>query len=173
MLEIVESGFEQRHVAAELVDEERRDACAMRRFEQLDRADELREDAAAIDIADEHDRRLGALGHLHVHDIARLQVDLGGRAGAFDDDEVVTLRAGAASAVARSTSRSSGLRRWYSAKCIRATETARAPPPAIAVPLSGLSRIGFMSTCGRDARGLGLHGLRAADLAAVGRDERS
>ena len=58
-------------VAAELVDDEAGDARALVGLEQLERADERGEDAAAIDVADEQHRRVGEPRDVHVDDVAR------------------------------------------------------------------------------------------------------
>ena len=79
----------RRRVAAELVDHERRDQLALLRREQLHVADQAGEHAAAVDVADEQHRALRVEGHLHVDDVLVAQVDLGRAAGALDDDEVV------------------------------------------------------------------------------------
>ena len=52
------------------------------------RADEAGDHAAAVDVADQHDRHVGGAGEAHVGDVAGAQVDLGGRARAFDQHEV-------------------------------------------------------------------------------------
>ncbi len=51
-------------------------------------ADELGDDAAAVDVAEEDDGDVCGGGEAHVGDVARAEVDLGGAACAFDDDEV-------------------------------------------------------------------------------------
>ena len=51
-------------------------------------ADELGDDAAAVDVADEDDGDGGGAGEAHVGDVVGAEVDLGGAAGAFDEEEV-------------------------------------------------------------------------------------
>ena len=51
-------------------------------------ADQARDDAAPVDVADEHDRNAGRLGEAHVGDVAGAEVDLGRAAGALDEDDV-------------------------------------------------------------------------------------
>ena len=51
-------------------------------------ADEAGDDAAAVDIADEHDRHVGRLGEAHVGDVAGAEIDLGRAAGALDQHDV-------------------------------------------------------------------------------------
>ena len=51
--------------------------------EQRPRAVERGEDAAAVDVADDHDRQAELAGQAHVDVVARAQVDLGRGAGAL------------------------------------------------------------------------------------------
>ena len=51
-------------------------------------ADHLRDHAAALDVADEHDRHIGAPRKTHIGDVVGAQVDLGRAAGAFDQHEI-------------------------------------------------------------------------------------
>jgi hypothetical protein len=55
----VEAGPQERHVAAKLVDQQAAHARALVRFEQVQRPQQGGEDPAAIDGADEQDRRVG------------------------------------------------------------------------------------------------------------------
>ena len=131
------------------------------------RADQAGDDAAALDVADQHDRHVGRLGKAHIGDVAAPQVDLGRAAGAFDQDEV-GLRAQAARscpappAAARACAAGS---RAPSACPTRWPCTITCAP----VSVSGFSSTGFMCTRRRHAAGARLQRLRAADLAAVGR----
>ena len=50
--------------------------------------DDLGDDAAAIDIADQHNGNVGSPGEAHIGDVATAQVDLGRTARALDQDEV-------------------------------------------------------------------------------------
>ena len=52
------------------------------------RAGDRGDDAAAVDVADQDDRHVGAGGKAHIGDVARPEIDLGRRAGALDDDEI-------------------------------------------------------------------------------------
>ena len=49
------------------------------------------DDAAAVDVADQHDRHVGAGGKAHIGDVARPEVYLGRRPCTLDDDEVGAL----------------------------------------------------------------------------------
>ncbi len=87
--QLLEPRTEHRHVAAEPVHDEAAHARAVGRIEERERAHECSEHAAAVDVADEQDARVGEPGDAHVHDLGRREVDLGGTPCAFDDDEVV------------------------------------------------------------------------------------
>jgi hypothetical protein len=84
----VQSRFEQADVAAEAVDDEapypRLFACR----KQGQGADEMGEDAAAVDVGDQDHGHVGRFGEAHVGDVAVAQVDLGRAAGTFDQDAV-------------------------------------------------------------------------------------
>jgi len=83
------SCFKQRCVASKFIDDKARD---QRRVVCVDHglaADELRDHAAAIDIANENDRGLGGARKSHIGDVMRAQIDLGGAAGAFNDDKII------------------------------------------------------------------------------------
>ena len=62
---------------------------AVLRGQQLERAEEVREGAAAIDVADDQRRRRRGFRHAHVDDVGRLQIDLRGGTRALDHHEVV------------------------------------------------------------------------------------
>ena len=79
---------EQRRVAAELVDDEAGDVGRVLGCDDGLGAGEAGDDAAAVDVADEDDRHVGGAGEAEVGDVAGAQVDLGGRARAFDEDEI-------------------------------------------------------------------------------------
>ena len=79
---------EQGCVAAELVDDEADDRRGVLGRERRLRSENLREYAAAIDVADERDRALGGAREAHVGDVALAQVDLRRAARAFDQHEI-------------------------------------------------------------------------------------
>ena len=83
---------EQRGVAAKLVDDEAVDPRALVRLEHRVRADEAGDDAAAVDVAEQHHGHVGGRGKAHVGDVAGAQVDLGRAAGAFDQHEIGVAR---------------------------------------------------------------------------------
>lgn len=81
-------GWKQRHVAAELVDDDAFDARALGVREACERTDDLRKDAAAINIGDEHHGAIGSLREAHIRDVALAQVHFGRAAGTLDEHEV-------------------------------------------------------------------------------------
>ena len=52
------------------------------------RADQRRDHAALVDVADQHDRQIGRLGKAHVGDVVRAQVDLRRAARALGQDQI-------------------------------------------------------------------------------------
>jgi hypothetical protein len=79
---------EQARVAAKLVDEEADNHLRILRRDDRLRADELGDDAAAVDVADDYDGRLRRPGEPHVGDVAFAQVDFGGAAGPLDQHQI-------------------------------------------------------------------------------------
>ena len=75
------------------------------------RADERGDDAATVDIADEHDRHVGPRRKAHIGDVARPEIDFGRRPRALDDDEVGAL-ADPSSKNSSTASSSFGFSRW-------------------------------------------------------------
>ena len=78
----------QRGIAAKLVDDEAADQRGVGGIDHRLGADEARDHAAAVDVADQHHRHVGGARKAHVGDVVRAQVDLRGAAGAFDQHEV-------------------------------------------------------------------------------------
>ena len=89
LLELRQTRPEDFHVAAEFVDDKAADARLLVLVEQLDRAVERSEHAAAVDVPDEQHRCVHELRKSHVHDVVLLEIDLGRTAGALDDNDVV------------------------------------------------------------------------------------
>ena len=79
---------EQAQLAAELVDQEAADERALGRLQHRLRADQARDDAAAVDVAGEQHRHVGGGGEAHIGDVAGAQVDLGRAARALDQHDV-------------------------------------------------------------------------------------
>jgi hypothetical protein len=79
---------EQRRIPAHLVDDEAGDLRGIGGIDGGLRPEDLRDDAAAVDVADDDDRRVGRSGEPHIGDVARSKVDLRRRASALDEDDV-------------------------------------------------------------------------------------
>ena len=78
----------RRAIAAELVDDVAAQPRPLARLQHRPGADQAGDHAAAVDVADQHDRHVGGLGEAHVGDVAGAQVDLGRAAGALDQHQV-------------------------------------------------------------------------------------
>ena len=77
-LQLRQPGRQQGGIAAELVDHESRDQPLVLGFEHRDGAEQVRQQSAAVDVADHDDRQLRGPGQPHVGQIGCAQVDLGG-----------------------------------------------------------------------------------------------
>jgi hypothetical protein len=60
--------------------------------QQFQRADQMRENAAPVDVGNDDHRAIDGLGKAHVGDVAIAQVDLGRRPGALDQHAIVGRR---------------------------------------------------------------------------------
>ena len=89
LFEYLHAGAENAAVSAEFVDDYRFYHVLLGRFQQLHRADELRENSAPVDVADQKDRGFREPCHAHIHNVVSLEVQLGGTSRAFDHDYVV------------------------------------------------------------------------------------
>ena len=139
LLELCQTRPEDFHIAAEFVDDKAADARLLVLVQQLDRAVERGEHAAAVDVPDEQHRCVHELRKSHVHDVVLLEIDLGRAAGALDDNDVVL----GGEAVGRSV--------FLCPQYSRAVRFPCASPMMITcepTSLVGLSRIGFMRTSG-------------------------
>ncbi len=87
-LQPVDAGLEQAPVAAKAIDDEALDPVLLGARKAVERADDMREDPAAIDVGDKDHRAVGSLGESHVGDVVRPQIDFRGAAGAFHDHGV-------------------------------------------------------------------------------------
>ena len=85
---IAHAVVEQGRIAPEAVDDEAPDHRGVGFVEHRLRADEACDDAAPVDVADEHHRHVGRAGKAHIGDVAGAQVDLRRRARALDENEV-------------------------------------------------------------------------------------
>ena len=109
-------------------------------------ADEARDHAAAVDVADQHDRHIGRARKAHIGDVVRAQVDLRRAAGALDQHEIGLGAAGARSCRARTASArasSPDTPRPWRCRYTRPCTTICAP-----ISLCGFSSTGFMCTLG-------------------------
>ena len=88
LLEPGRPGREQRGVAAEAVEQEAGEQRALAVREAVPRAQQVREGAAAVDVAAQQHGRRDIERDGHVDDVAVTQVDLGRAARAFDHDDV-------------------------------------------------------------------------------------
>ena len=67
----VQPGLQKTDIAAEAVDDKTHDAISLRRREQLQRADQMGEDAATIDVGNKNHRTVDSFGKTHVGNVAR------------------------------------------------------------------------------------------------------
>jgi hypothetical protein len=137
---------EEAWVAAKLVDDIAGEPRPLGGGEQRVGPDELGDDPAAIDVADQRDRHIGGLGETHIGDVASAQIDLGRAAGALDEDEIGIRRDSSERAEhhrhQRRRQRPVFARRG-GAQHLAAQHDLRAVWPAC-----GFSRTGFMSVLG-------------------------
>ena len=167
--QLVESRRQKRRVPTELVDDEAGDPRSILRRQQRQRADEGREDAAAIDITDEEHGRVGHARDPHVDDLAFAQVDLGRTAGSLDDHDVV--RAAQSLEALPHEVEQPGFHRGVLAE--RGAGHGASPHHDLRpVVRLGLQQDRVHVDGGLDARGLRLRRLGPADLAAIDRDRR-
>ena len=157
------------HVAAEFVDDETANPRLLVLLEQLDRAVQRREHAAAVDVADQQHRRIHQLRQTHIYNIILLEINLRRTARTLDHDNVV-LGGKTVKCVL-----DNGQKRLFAAPIL--------PRGAVSLRLAHDDDLRANVACrleqdrvhahiGRDARRLGLHDLRASHLPAVRRDER-
>ena len=89
LLQLLRAGRKQRCVATKTVQHKTADQRAFFRQQQLVRAEQVGERTATVDVGHEQASGLGVQGGAHVDVVARVQVDLGRRARAFDHDDLV------------------------------------------------------------------------------------
>ena len=132
-------------------------------------ADEARDHAAAVDVADHHHRHVGGAREAHVGDVVRPQVNLAGAAGAFDEHDI-GLAAQAREAVEHERHQLALhllIRRGLGAAIDAALHHDLRPDLALRLQQHRIHV--HAGRCPCRAR---LQGLRAADLAAVGGHRR-
>ena len=113
-------------VAAELVEDEAAHQGALVRREPLPRAEQGREGAAAVDVADQQHVGLGMQRHAHVDDVAGAQVDLGRAARRLRRSPARTPTAGGPASSATTGHRSARCGPKYSARGLDARAPGRA-----------------------------------------------
>ena len=86
--ELAQPGFQQRDVAAEFVHDESGDQRLIVGVEHGHRPEQVREQPAAIDVADDDHRQVRGAGQTHVHQVRCTQVYFSRRTGALADHHV-------------------------------------------------------------------------------------
>ena len=158
---------EQRRVAAKLVHGESDDEGRVLRVQDRPRADQGRDHAAAVDVADEADGDAGRPREAHVGNVVRPQVHLRRTAGSLDENEVVVGRQALEALQDRCPDSTAGgvvPHRVQGAGHVPLHDHLRAP---IGLRLQE-HRVEIAVRF--QPGGPRLQGLRAADLAAVGAD---
>ena len=155
---------EQRRIAAEAVDDEAHDHRRIGRIDHGLRADEAGDHAAAVDVAQQHDRHVGGARKAHVGDVRGAQVHLGGGARAFDQHEVGFGREDAEAL--QHGAEQLGLHRLVLARLGGADDLALHHDLRADLAL-GLQQHRVHVHAERHPRGARLQRLRAADFAAI------
>ena len=75
-------------IAAKFIDEETRDHCRVGRIEHRLGPNDLGNDAAAIDVAEQNHRNIGRAGKAHIGDIVLAQIDFRRAPGAFNKNQI-------------------------------------------------------------------------------------
>ena len=94
ILQHLETGPQNFHIAPEFVDNQTLDMGLLLRLQQGDGAVETGKDAAPVDVTGQQHRRAYHTGHAHVDEIIFLEVDFRGTARALNDDNIVFRRQG-------------------------------------------------------------------------------
>ena len=157
----------RRGIAAEAIDDEAHDHRGVGRLDHRLGADQAGDDAAAVDVAQQHDRDVGRPRKAHVGDVVGAQIDLGGRACAFDQHEVAL--PGQVLEAFEHRAHELGLHRLVVAGLGVAENLALHHDLRADIAL-GLQQHGVHVHARRHPRGARLQRLGAADLAAVGGD---
>ena len=84
LLQPVEPRLQQGNIATKTVDDKTLNPRLFALGQQFQSADQVREDATAIDVGNQNHRAVHGLGKAHVGNVAGAQVDLGRRPGTFD-----------------------------------------------------------------------------------------
>jgi hypothetical protein len=163
-LQPVQTGFQQANIAAKTVDDEALDPCLLGPGQQFQRAHQMGEHAAAVDVGNDHHRAVGGFGEAHVGDVAVAQVDFRRAARPFHHDEIVGLlqpREGFQHLAQQARLVAVVIPRLQVADGVALDDDLGA---GIAV---GLEQHRVHVAVRREAAGLRLHRLGAADFAAV------
>ncbi len=88
-LDLLYPGAQERHIAAEFIDDHPFHARPLLRLQQRQRAVNRGKHPAAVDIGHQDHRALRHLGHAHIDDIAVAQVNLRRTAGAFQHQRLI------------------------------------------------------------------------------------
>ena len=155
---------QERRVAPELVQHEATDPPTVGLRKQAPRPVEVREHAAAVDVPDEDDRRVGDPRRAHVGEVGLEEVDLRRAARPLEQHEVVLGQKLAQRALDRRPEPGAALAPGQCAE----REVARPSTTTwLRVSAFGLDEHRVHAHVGRDPRGERLEVLRDADLAAV------
>src|SRR5271165_7058586 len=82
-------GHEEIDIAAKLVDYETTNPLSFFEIEEFESSKQRCEDTSAINVAYQQATRTGHLGHAHVDDVMRFQIDFRGRSCSFQNDDVI------------------------------------------------------------------------------------
>ena len=83
--ELAQPGLEQRDVAAEFVHDESGDQRLVVGFQHRHRPEQMSEQPAAVDVADDDHRQIRCARQTHVHQVRCTQIDFGRRSGTLAD----------------------------------------------------------------------------------------
>ena len=139
------------------------------RLQQVEGAEQRREHASAVDVADQQHGRVGHAGHRHVDDVAVTEVDLGRAPGTFDDHQVE------GAAQTREALGDEGKEPGLHSRVLAPGDAGDRPSQhheLRSIGRLGLEENRIHADGGLDSRGRGLAGLGPSDLAAVHCDGR-
>ncbi len=168
-LDVLHAVGKERGIATKAVDDEAHDHRRIGRIDHRLRADDAGDHAAAVDVAQQHDRHVGSTREAHVRNIRFTQVDLRRRARTLDQHEV-----GLGAKLAETLQHRAeqlGLHRLVVARLGVADDLALHDDLGADLAL-GFQQHRVHVDAGRHPRGARLQRLGATDLAAVGRHRR-
>ena len=114
-------------------------------FEHRHRPEQVREQPAAVDVADDDDRQIRRASQAHVHQVGCAQVDFGGRSGSLADDRV-EFASQLCQFVLHDGGQPVAVRQYSAAVTVPATWPLITSCEVMSLP--GLSRIGLNRTLG-------------------------